>query len=357
MIRTLTPHELLTATCSALGVTGDCTPHGLIKPALRRGAFHLAPASRAELVRFASDPLKPLGVERDAVEEALDELIVYGDILEMRRMYSDPWDAPSSVLRPAPPSFVAREDGIVVILGVAGDLATALTPDLEERVAVGGPVRTVLANADEQLPARLRGLGLTQLSENAWLRAPSAETAGMHVDRWRARLASVVPTPGGVANLEILDPSRKIRFYKGRWTAPSRETDGLRLARRPQDYGAPLWTIAEFQNGIACKVVDLYEDDDRQLPHDLGWRFQAALDAMLGHPQEVGVRSVGNRVALDFFSPLPGFAERRLALVGTKTTEPGRIFSFDMTEQAARIELLALQQTMWMHPLREEDAR
>jgi hypothetical protein len=357
MIRTLTPDALAAATGVALGITGDCAPIELIKPALRRAAFYLAPASRAELIRFAAEPLEALGVDRDTVEEALDELIIYGDLLEMRRLQNDPWDAPISVIRPAPPSFVERGGGLLVILGVAGELPSALTPDLENRVNALGPVRTLKAGGDEDLAKRLESLGLARLPEAAWLRTPKIESAPAHVGDWKERLAHIAPTPGGVPNLEILDPSRRIRFYKGRWISPSTKTEGLRLARRAQDYGAPLWTIAEFQGGVALKVIDLYQDDDRQRPYDLGWRFQAALDATLGHPQEVGVRRLDKRVALDFFSPLPAFAERRLALVGMKTSDQSSLFSFEMTDQMANVELAALQETLWMLPVREKDVQ
>lgn len=357
MIRTLARDELTATTGAALGANSERSSRSLIRYALRRAAFHLAPASRAELVRFAYDPLMEIGVERDAVEETLDELIVYGDLFEMRRLQSDPWDAPSSVIRPAPPSFVARPSGAIVILGVSGELPTPLTPDLEERLDTSKSVRILHEEKDENLPGRLTLLGLVPLSEAAWLRAPRLEAADAHAAWWQASLAALSPTPGGVPNLEMLDPGRKIRFYKGRWTTPATKTDGVRLVRRPQDYGAPLWSIAEFRQGLALRVADLHENDDRQSPQDLGWRFQAALDASLGHPQEVGIRTVGSGVSLDFFSPLPAFVERRLALAGTKTTGPKRLFSFEMSEQAAAVEVAALQETMWMRSVHEGDVR
>ena len=95
------------------------------------------------MLRNVSAPLAALDIDRDAIEECLDELIAYGDIFEMKRLADDPWDTPAVVLRPAPPSFVSRSDGSVVILGVAGDYHSALTPDLDELVNYMGPVRTL----------------------------------------------------------------------------------------------------------------------------------------------------------------------------------------------------------------------
>jgi hypothetical protein len=61
---------------------------------------------------------------RIRTEETLETLLVYGEILEMRTAVDDPWQASPFVLRPAPPSFVIRQDDAVVILGVAGDEIT-----------------------------------------------------------------------------------------------------------------------------------------------------------------------------------------------------------------------------------------
>jgi hypothetical protein len=353
MIRALNSDELRIAVGSAVGLTSDLTPHSIVRASLRRAAFHLAPASRSNLARFVSEAVVPLGIEYDVVDEAIDDLIVYGDLLEMPRRQDDPWDAPPAVIRPAPPSFVERDSGTFVILGVAGAMSSALMPELAERVDTTGSVRTISAGQGELLADRLKALGLTSLNEGAWLRAPMVETATAFIDRWADALSSLTATPGGVSNLEILDPSRRVRFYRGRWTTPDAKTQGLRLVRRQQDFGAPLWAIAEFHHGLAAKVLELFEDADRQSPRDIGWRFQAAVDAMLGNPQEIRIRREGEQSILDFFSPLPAFAERRLALAGTKTTGQGRLFSFEMTDQAAAVEVAKLQEALWMSPLRE----
>lgn len=353
MIRALNSEALRSAVGSAVGLAGDQSSHSIVRASLRRAAFYLAPASRANLARFVSEALLPLGIDPDVVDEAIDDLLAYGDLLEMPRRPDDPWDAPLAVIRPAPPSFVERAGGTFVILGVAGAMPSALMPELYERVDTTGPVRTITAEQNELLADRLRALGLTSLTEGAWLRAPKVEAATSFVDRWANALSSLTATPGGVNNLEILDPSRRVRFYKGRWASPDTKTHGLRLVRRQQDFGAPLWAIAEFHHGLAVKVLELFEDADRQSPRDIGWRFQAAVDAMLGHPQEIRIRREDGQSIIDFFSPLPAFAERRLALAGIKTIGQGRLFSFEMTYQSAEAEIAKLQEALWMSPLRE----
>jgi hypothetical protein len=236
----------------------------------------------------------------------------------------------------------------VVLLGVAGDYLSALTPDFDELVDDTGPVRTLQPIAGRSLPEELRLLGLIQLSEAIWLQLPQRESPSQFLEYFEQSLAKLTPTAGGVPQLEILDPAKSVRFYKGRWTAPSNSTDGLRLARRPQDYGAPLWTIALFDSGAATKVYDLLEDDGRERPRDIAWRFQAALDAKLGQPQEVTIRKSNTTAALDFYSPLPAFAERHLALVGSKTAGPGRLFSFELPLSKMEAEISFLECFLWM---------
>lgn len=357
MIRPLTLKELRSEVADALCLRDASSERSLVRAALRRAAFHLAPTSRSNLLRYVANPLAPLEIDRELVEECLDEVVAYGDLFEMKKLSDDPWDTPSSVIRPAPPAFVTRADGSFAILGVSGDSNCALTPDLDELVDDSGPVRTLRSIEGRHLNDELKILGLTHLPENVWLHLPARESPLHHLQHFEQLLSNVTPTPDGVGELEILDPAKRVRFYKGRWTTPSSSTSGVRLARRPQDYGAPLWTIALFEAGIATKVYDFLEDDGRQNPRDVGWRFQAALDAELDHPQEVTVRKTPNGAALDFYSPLPAFAERRLALVGIKTGGPGRLFSFELPSSNLEAELACLESLLWMRVNRGEDGQ
>lgn len=357
MIRGLTLDGLRSEVVEALGIRDAVSDETLVRAALRRAAFQLAPASRSNLVRYVAEPLAILDIDRELVEECLDEIIAYGDLFEMKKLADDPWDAPPAVLRPAPPAFVTRSDGSFAIVGVAGDSNSALTPDLDGLLDDSGPVRTLPPIEGQDLVDELKGLGFVHLTETAWLHLPPRETPRKHLEHFEQTLRKLSPTPGGVGDLEILDPAKRIRFYKGRWTKASSTTTGLRLARRPQDYGAPLWTIALYEAGIATRVHDLLEVDSFQSPRDTGWRFQAALDAELGHPQEVAIRETSSHTVLNFYSPLPAFAERRLALAGTKTSGPGRLFSFEIPSAKAGPELACLESLLWMQVVREGDGR
>ena len=353
MMRAIARHEAVAATAVSLGSAGS-DPKACIKPALRRAVYWLAAASRADIVRFAATPLEPLGIERAAIEAAFEEMLAYGDALEMHKLATDPWDAPPVVIRPAPPSFVQRSDSSIVLLGISGDQPTPLTPELAARVDERGPVRRLVAPEDAALSTHLRLLGLTQISEATWLRTPAQETAAAHASRWTARLGQLPRETAAIPDLEILDPARPVRYYSGRWRAPDARTTGIFLARRPRRFGADLWSIAEFSQGQCHRLLDLSDDSDRQRSCDLGWRYQAAKDALDGHPQVVRVRRSADGGALDFFSPLPSFAERRLALVGGKMCEGGCLFSYALPLQSLGTEIQALRDLLWMSDLEHE---
>ncbi|MEQ9179808.1 MAG: hypothetical protein RIF44_14020 [Nitratireductor sp.] len=352
-MRGVSRDEALKITAESLGVTGSDDLHAITKGALRRALFALAPTSQADVVRSVFEPLAPLGADREWVEEALEDLVVYGDALEMRKIRDDPWDAPGIVLRPAPPSFVERDDGTLMILGVAGELPTALPAELDNRVTSHGPVRTLSAQKSENLASYLKLLGFVQLSEQAWLCLPTAETASTHCQRWEDALHDVDVSQTDVEGIEILDPAKPVSYYRGRWRTPTRDTNGTFVARRPQLYGARLWSLLELRDGLCYRVLDLYGDENRQRPCDVAWRLQAAKDAVAGKPQEIRICESSDGCTLDFFGPIPAFAERRLLLVGTKRKAENCLFSFSLEAAQLKDEIAALERYLWMRPVHQ----
>lgn len=351
-MRSLAPSDLLLSIGGGLGVPEPAAIGQLLKPALRRAAHILPPAARGDLVRFVAEPLAAFGDQRDAVESALDEMIVYGDILAMRRQSLDGWGAPAEVLRPAPPTFVRRSNGEFIILGVAGDHPTALSRELDALLVDDGMVRR-LAPQGEDLSAHLRLLGFAQLSEQAWLRTPPVESPAAHLGNWQARLDAAPVLDHAVEGLDLLDGARDPLYYRGRWTVPGTQS-GMFIARRPQLYGAPLWSLVRVEQGHARRLIDLYADDDRQRPCDLAWRIQAALDAGRATPQRARIRRSTGTASIDLFSPLPAFAERRLALVATKVAGAQCLYSFTLPIARLAEEVGSLRALLWM-AVDEED--
>lgn len=347
-MRILSNNDVLSECAKALGVIDDHDVASILRPALRRAAFLLAPCSMPELARFVSEPLSSFGDQRETVEQVIQEMIAYGDILEMKRISSDPWDAPAYVLRPAPPAYVVRSPDEVILLGVAGELTSPLPAELAAQVKDEGPVRVLRADPSERLVEHLKLLGLAELSEHAWLRTPAVSRPADYVSGWHARLMAVVASPASIDGLELLDPHRPSTYYSGRWRPPASTDNGVFVARRDQAYGAKLWSLVEISAGQTQRVLDLVSPDDSQRPCDIAWRIQAALDTIAGSPQIVSVERSTSRVSLGFNSPLPAFAERRLSIVCTKVRSPGALFRFEVQAAKADDELSALNSSLWM---------
>ena len=156
-----------------------------------------------------------------------------------------------------------------------------------------------------------------------------------------------------IDGLEILDPAKSHRFYRGRWRQPVAGDSGAFVARRSQVYGGKIWCLVRLQGGTPIKLFDLIADDNRQRACDIAWRIVAAIDAARGDPQLLVVRNVGVKSRLEFSSPIPSFAERHLALAGSKIAAGGCLFAFEMDHARVEKEADHLQTLLWMKTLRE----
>jgi hypothetical protein len=356
IIVTLIPsHEVLPRIAKSLriaDVSARLTAQ-LIAQALRRAAHILAPCPRHELERAVRQSLRGLDLGDDdlriCTEETLETLLVYGEILEMRTAADDLWLTSPFVLRPAPPAFVVRKNGSVIILGVAGDEITPFTSDMNARVAYCGVLRILSPDGSEDLRALLREMELIELPENTWLRLPPVESAAAYLATWRQKL-SITATATAIEGLRILDTVRPSSYYPDRWVDPRVAHSGTYVARRDQRYGAPLWCLVDLKDGVPCRFVDLTSRGDRVRPCDIAWRIQMALDAQAGCPQRFRVRPLGPEYGLDFFSPLPSWAERKLAVAGEKTDRHKSLLSYCVSTTDLEHETQFLRGRLWMEP-------
>jgi hypothetical protein len=355
-MRVIQSADIATITAASLGARGSDV-RDLLKPALRRASYLLAPCSASDLVRFVAEPLSPLGELHQETEAELQDLVAYGDIFEMRRIDGDPWDTPNVVLRPAPPAFVMRSKTQAFILGVGGDYPSPLPAELSASLDDTGPVRILDCPDDEDLAGHLREFGLTELREQAWLRIPPVASAADHIDDWRGRLTATPTNASAVPDLEVIDAARPSSFYNGRWRAPRQADTGLFVARRPQVFGGKLWCVVELAAGQPTRLLDLHPSDGFLRPCDQAWRLQAALDAVQGTPQQVTIIEEAATTHLAFGGPLPSFAERKLALVATKSRAPHCLFRFSSSTASLQEEIAFLQSILWMQPIRDGGKR
>jgi hypothetical protein len=339
----------------SLGMPSDMKveDEALIAQVVRRASHALAPVRQHVLVRLIEKALSPLFSSSfalsDQIAVTVEELIAYGELLDQEILGDvDGFSESETLLRPAPPSFVTREDGAIVLLGTGGDVVTPLPPELESKLQFHGTLRLLVCTDVDAAASLLRDEGLLELREKTWLRLPSAETVDQHIDRWKRDLA--VQPPSGVIDGIAIQHGSKL-FGRVRPLHPS--DHGLMVARRPQKYGAARWCFVEVDQGILVRFLDIRSQDHRHRPCDLAWRLKAALDHAAGQPQKVAVESVASSVMLSFFDPLPSWAERRLLIRGAKEKSGKGLYTFVLPSASYQSEMQFLKDALWMRDLDE----
>lgn len=358
-MRQISAADLHTQKVAELGLDPsafDLTSVEAIAGALRRGASFLCPCTAPTLVRYVVQPMRGLVDDlieiRDSVKQTLKAMMAHGDILEHRDIEGEPGYEDASLLYAAPPGFVARESGAVILLGVASDQLSAVPDDLEERVEHVKHLRRLAPVPGEDLRSELLQLGLIEISYCGWLRSPPGETYTEHLARLDQLLDAVQPSRD-IPGLSLLDPTRGVRYYRGRWVEPRRQS-GRFVARRSQAYGADLWCYLEMREGNPERLVDFPIEESRWHGRDEAWRLQMAIDAQRGVPQRFRIRPGpdGTR-ALEFFSPVPRWALRRWDAVGEPISASGCLFAYRVTESELAEEVRFLHEALWLDEMTE----
>jgi hypothetical protein len=314
---------------------------------LRRAASFLCPATPGRIVRSVLEVLEGLpGCDDETkgqLEPLLDTLVGYGDLLELPSE-----DPESSGLRIylGPPSFVRRDSGSCLLIGVRPDGAQLVGDEFAALIDYEGHVR--LVPASDTLDETIASSGLTELSPEQWLLTPRPAAAEAVLGEYETRLQVVGPS-GDIGDPRILDPKKPVTYYRGRWRPPKPSDAGSFVARRPQAFGADLWCFAQVTDGRITQLIDLPVFGPLVPGVDEAWRLQAAIDAVSGHPQQVRVRNGASAARLDFFSPVPSWAQRRLDVVGMPLLrERGSLFSYSLPINEVEEELRFLADMLWM---------
>jgi hypothetical protein len=280
------------------------------------------------------------------IDEAIEGLVVGGDLLELSQVTTDDPSVKGTWLFAAPPSFIVRPRGSIFLTGIVADRDTYLPAELMSRIHHDGYTRAIMPTPDEELPDVLTALGLQKLVEESWLKLPKLQKAQELRDAMAGKLRSQQRS-GEIPDLQIIDPSRPVTYYRGRWLKPKRES-GVFVARRPQEYGAPIWCVVELDDGEPQKLLDFPTPRTRWRGCDEAWRLQMAIDRTNGTPQVYRVRAAGEYAYVDFFSPLPQWAERRLMLVGRHETPEKCLFSYRLRSSQLVAEEEFLEKHLWL---------
>ncbi|MYE99334.1 MAG: hypothetical protein F4234_04010 [Gammaproteobacteria bacterium] len=349
----VTATEVLVGCCDRLAMPRDggaTLDKSMLAALARRSAGIHCPCSRATLRNSLLECLYGLPTEfdslRNAIDDVIEALIVGGDLLELADVVIDDSDLKQTWVFAAPPSFVVRPSGSVFLIGIVADQDVFLPSTLAERVLNRGSTRILEPQPEECLPDELRELGLQQLSDRTWLRAPRIENSAKLLSRHQRLLDDAIPITD-IPELQILDFTRPVTYYRGRWASPI-DQNGMFVARRPQEFGAPIWCLVELENGEPTRLLDLPLPRTRWRGCDAAWHIQAAIDHSRNMPQRYRYRAEDEGIRFDFFSPLPLWSERRFMILGKRVAPDACLFSYLIPTNEADAEEVFLQRSLWL---------
>jgi len=352
----ITASEVHERSVTALGLDGnvlDLTSTEAIAEALRRVANFRCPCTAPTLVGSVVEPLRGMVSDLDAikilVEETLEAVVAHGDILEEPDVEDS---SPTSriLLYAAPPSFIARQSGAVILIGIFSSEFSALPEELAERMEFRGHERRLKPLPGENLSRELSELGVIELSYGNWLRTPRSESASEQIQRLNRLLDSAAPSYD-IPGLLLLDSHRPVRYYRGRWVKPASQS-GRFVARRDQMYGAQLWCYTQVRDGNPEKLIDFPLPKSRWRGCDEAWYLQMAIDAERGEPQQFKIVP-GYRDAqiMQFFSPVPMWARRRWDAVGEPVLMSGCLFAYRFADSELDEETGFAREALWLKQL------
>ena len=363
-LRILSAGQVETETLQALGFDGTSfklEAYEAIAALIRRAASHLCPCSTRLLVGTVFDSLVHLFKDRDwlqtTLESIVEELIAIGDLQEHRNVNENK----TFTLYLAPPSFIPLSGGTTVIIGITPDNTSFLPENVERNVIYKNCLRytrkelttemTVgdesVLSRDEELADYLTQLGLVKISEENWLNAPPDESTSSHINRFE-HLLDLVGESVDFPDFSILNTSKDVHYYRGRWSSP-KNLSGRFVGRRPQSYGNDIWCYTEVLEGKVKKFIDLPLISSVGLRGcDEAWHLQAALDAHRGNPQQYKLRKITqDTYAIDIFSPIPCWIKRRWNWLGKRVDSTGCLMSFQFMEIQIKQEMDFIQRKLW----------
>ena len=322
----------------------------LLGALVRYGAGILCPCSHTGLSSGLVECLQHLGIASDElrhqVSSAIESLIVRGELLELRGDETDPWEGGTIQLMLAPPRFVVRPSGGIFLLGAVPDHGAFLPRALVQGIRYDGYLRILDPVPDRDLRKELRAHGVQELSNADWLACPRETSFGELIGLIEAEL-DARPSAGEFGSIEILDSTKSVTYYPGRWKTPRRES-GVFVARRPQEYGSPLWCVARLETGAVRRFVDLPIGDVRVRACDEAWHLQMAYDHRRGVPQRYRLERDADRARFDFFSPLPKWAERRLLAIGRQIPPTKCLIAYSLPDTETEAEEQFLRDRLWL---------
>lgn len=360
MIQRVTANNVLAGCRHTLGLSDQgerSIDDVLVASLLRRSAGIHCPCSRATLRSSVLECTKNLASDdagvRQLIDDTIEALTVGGDLLELEDVVTEDVDIRQTWVFAAPPSFVVRPNGTVFVLGVVPDQDAFLPSFLGARVVYDGFTRSMEPKEGEDLASKLREQGLEELSESVWLKSPRSESPEDFLARADRQLSHQTLTTT-IDGLKILDSARPTSYYPDRWVVPKDQT-GMFVARRPQEFGAPMWCLVRLRHGTPIRLLDLPFEKTRWRACDTAWHLQLAMDHCRRHPQQYRLREGTFGVRFDFFCPLPQWAQRRLMIFGERLLPERCLISYLVPSDQAETEEEFLHEKLWLSPIEHSE--
>ena len=167
------------------------------------------PARPPDEVRLAS---------LSAIDDAIEALVVGGDLLELADVVIDDSEVRQTWVFAAPPTFVARPSGSVFLIGIIADQDTFLPSTLAERVLHRGCTRVLEPQPDENL---------TEKAAGTWATATLRPCLAQIIRETKTPPKCSVGTSGSLTMRCLARAYRTLRFSIPRAPSPTTEVDGL----------------------------------------------------------------------------------------------------------------------------------
>ncbi|MEZ5758280.1 MAG: hypothetical protein R3D86_08670 [Emcibacteraceae bacterium] len=355
MISVITSKEIVKYCRSVLGInkSGTEIDEVFLASMIRRLAGYLCPCSPTFLSSTLGESLRYIVNDFESlkgqIEDLINDLVVSGDLLDLNDVTTKDTDSKRTCLFAAPPAFVERKSGNFFLTGIVPDQDEFLSKAIFERLEYYYTTRMIKPHFGEDLANKLLSEGLNRLTTSTWLKAPQKVSSSNLLSKSLLRI-SAEPKCGPVSGIEIIDPSTKVTYYRGRWKIPIIQS-GIFVARRPQEFGSPLWCLVELEEGNVIRLLDLPNGAFRWRGCDAAWHLQMAIDKELNKPQIYKKTEIDNSIfRIEFFSPIPLWAERRLLVLGNKCKGENSLFAYQVPNDEINEEEEFLQENLWLSP-------
>lgn len=312
---------------------------------IRQVASSSCPCSHRNLVKTALTLLRPLDPDEDLslrINDCIDELIAYGDLVEIR----DQDDTKDLVTRRIA-SAVKVSPQRVLLLGDPQHGLRYDAPSFITKPKLHGCARMLVVEDADAAMSDLLLDGYALVSYEQWCRLPKLTTAEDLVAKYARKMASQ-DSVGSLGELELLIPQTNVRYYRGRWKQAKAET-GMFVAKRTRRFGSPTWCCVKLEGGVAVGLVS-FPTQSGVRGCDEAWHLQQAIDRARSAPQRYSVRldQETGFSFLDFYSPIPEWAHRRWNAIGERVDSKGSLFTYRFDSSALADEIRFAETRMWV---------